>query len=413
VLIQYGGFTVQRILTFIGFALLLAIGVVMLGSGTATSTGTYVIPSDPLLTVVLVGSILAVLILTIITGIGMAQAFGLLSKQMGEKLDPADRPVLEKRAISTLDKVSNWAEPRLKRVGYGDSEAVAPYVPTYSYKAEPEQKETRQFVIGSVIAFVLLVAYAVVTQSSHLMEAAQRLDAIQWSIALGSIIVIIGAIGATGVGLGIWFVRTMEEKDKADKVKEPAWPAKEIVLVEQQIRNAPQTIKQMTFLDLSLIGLNTVLALIFLATVGILVVPGLITVAQVDETLNPRPTEVAQGPGGLPVSNVPEEIQTAFDDLPAGDAARGEEIFKVGQPCHTCHIDQPLGPPFPGEPPLAVRAATRRPGYPADVYIYESITHTSAYVVTGFQDGIMPANFAEILTEQDLADLVAYLMTQN
>lgn len=110
---------------------------------------------------------------------------------------------------------------------------------------------------------------------------------------------------------------------------------------------------------------------------------------------------------------LPAELKTAFDALPTGDAARGEQIFTVAQPCHTCHMDLPLGPPFSGEPPMATLAATRRPGYTAEVYLYESIVNPNAYLVPGFQEGIMPEELGETLTEQDLADLVAYLLTMQ
>jgi len=107
------------------------------------------------------------------------------------------------------------------------------------------------------------------------------------------------------------------------------------------------------------------------------------------------------------------DLQIAFDELPTGDAVRGEQIFVVDQPCHICHIDLSIGPPFPGEPPLAILAATRKPDYPAGVYLYESIVNPRAYVVQGFQADAMPENFGKTLTRQDLADLVAYLMTMQ
>ena len=121
-------------------------------------------------------------------------------------------------------------------------------------------------------------------------------------------------------------------------------------------------------------------------------------------------TRRATGAAREPAANaIPAELES----LPTGDAAHGEQIFMVAQPCHTCHIDVPVGPAFPGEPPLATLAATRRPGYSAETYLYESIMNPSAYVAPGFQDGVMPQNFGELLTQQDLADLVAYLMTMK
>jgi mono/diheme cytochrome c family protein len=104
-----------------------------------------------------------------------------------------------------------------------------------------------------------------------------------------------------------------------------------------------------------------------------------------------------------------DELQAEFDKLPAGDATRGEQSFRA-QPCQTCHADLPIGPAFPDDPPLGTRAGTRRSGYPAEVYLYESIVQPNTYIVPGFKKDIMPAEYGETLTDQELADLVAYLL---
>jgi mono/diheme cytochrome c family protein len=107
----------------------------------------------------------------------------------------------------------------------------------------------------------------------------------------------------------------------------------------------------------------------------------------------------------------PGDIQAAFAALPPGDASRGQTLF-TSQPCASCHSLTPdqvlVGPSLAG---VATRAQTRVPGYSAGEYIYESVVHPGAYVNEGFQDGLMPQNFGETLTPQQLADLVAYLHT--
>ena len=113
------------------------------------------------------------------------------------------------------------------------------------------------------------------------------------------------------------------------------------------------------------------------------------------------------------VANSSADLQTALAALPPGDAARGQQLFSAGLPCHVCHQDQPIGPKFPGDPPLAIRAATRRPGYSAALYLYESIVNPGAFVVAGFEDGLMPKDFGHQLSPQQLADLLAYLQTLN
>lgn len=105
--------------------------------------------------------------------------------------------------------------------------------------------------------------------------------------------------------------------------------------------------------------------------------------------------------------------------LPTGDATRGDSLFHGKgpnglYPCSACHSLTPgtnlVGPSLAG---VATRAETRKPGYDAAKYIHESIVSPSAYVVEGFNDGIMPHNFGDIMTKQDLADIIAFLLTQK
>jgi cytochrome c len=47
------------------------------------------------------------------------------------------------------------------------------------------------------------------------------------------------------------------------------------------------------------------------------------------------------------------------------------------------------------------------------LYLYESIVQPNAYLVEGFQQGLMPATFDQSLTPQKKADLIAFLMTEK
>ena len=58
----------------------------------------------------------------------------------------------------------------------------------------------------------------------------------------------------------------------------------------------------------------------------------------------------------------------------------------------------------------ATRAASRIPGLSAEEYIRNSMVNPSDYLVEGFPD-VMAKNLAQVLSSQDIADLVAYLMT--
>jgi mono/diheme cytochrome c family protein len=91
----------------------------------------------------------------------------------------------------------------------------------------------------------------------------------------------------------------------------------------------------------------------------------------------------------------------------AGDAANGKALFD--QACSGCHaaVDG-AGPALPG---MAERAATRVEGMSAEDYLHEAIVEPSAYLVEGFAD-IMPKTYGEQYDEAQLADIIAYILTQ-
>jgi cytochrome c len=95
-----------------------------------------------------------------------------------------------------------------------------------------------------------------------------------------------------------------------------------------------------------------------------------------------------------------------------GDAAKGQALFQGAAGCNACHnansTAQLVGPGLKG---VAARAATRKPGYTAIQYLHESIVAPNAFVVPGFSAGIMPQTFAQTLTPQQIADLIAYLLS--
>ena len=109
------------------------------------------------------------------------------------------------------------------------------------------------------------------------------------------------------------------------------------------------------------------------------------------------------------VTDLPEVLQTELAALPAGDATAGKMLFAaVG--CSACHSLEPgvriVGPSLAG-------AATRRAGYSAPLYLYESFTRPGAYVVAGFPNGVMPPDFKQRLKPNELADVIAFLLTEK
>jgi cytochrome c5 len=90
-----------------------------------------------------------------------------------------------------------------------------------------------------------------------------------------------------------------------------------------------------------------------------------------------------------------------------GDVAVGEQIFS--QTCSGCHGETDgAGPARPG---IGERAATRVEGMSAEEYIHQSIVDPSAHVVEGFGD-IMPKDYEQQFSPEEIDSLVAYLLTQ-
>ena len=106
-------------------------------------------------------------------------------------------------------------------------------------------------------------------------------------------------------------------------------------------------------------------------------------------------------------------------ELPEGDAANGESLA-VSLGCAACHIQSPTGPAWAAsaeQPGIGERAAQRisSSDYTGEAdtpehYLFESIVLPGAYLVPDYQN-IMPSNYATTLGKQDMADLIAYLLT--
>lgn len=105
----------------------------------------------------------------------------------------------------------------------------------------------------------------------------------------------------------------------------------------------------------------------------------------------------------------------------AGDSERGRKLFVGEQPflspdapdclaCHNLTVDEGagLGPNVAG---LSTVAGSRVAGQSAAEYLRSSLLNTDAYLVEGYQEGIMYRGYADILTPQEIEDLVAYMLT--
>jgi cytochrome c551/c552 len=97
-----------------------------------------------------------------------------------------------------------------------------------------------------------------------------------------------------------------------------------------------------------------------------------------------------------------------------GDPAAGETVYsQVASPgCNTCHSLEPgvtlVGPSLAN---IGAEAGGRVSGQSAEEYLRESVVEPNAYVVEGFSANIMPTNYGSQLTEQQVTDLVAYMLS--
>lgn len=167
------------------------------------------------------------------------------------------------------------------------------------------------------------------------------------------------------------------------------------------------------------------------------------TATTIPPTATPEPTEEAtevptEEPTVEPTEEAtaePEEVSGApaltteeenilFFIQEFSDAGNGERLFtsliNVGTAggvnadwsCNTCHDPttdvRGVGPGFLT---VGARAGTRVEGYPAELYIYNSIVHPNDYIVEEFVENLMPTGYADALSEQDIYDIAAYLMT--
>jgi mono/diheme cytochrome c family protein len=117
--------------------------------------------------------------------------------------------------------------------------------------------------------------------------------------------------------------------------------------------------------------------------------------------------------------------QTAIDGVvvevlptptPATDdpVARGEAVY-LAAGCGACHAITGVaeGVVGPAQTNIGEVAATRVDGLSAEEYIRQSILQPSAFIVDGYNEGIMPQNYGDTISPSDLEDLVTFLLAQK
>lgn len=118
------------------------------------------------------------------------------------------------------------------------------------------------------------------------------------------------------------------------------------------------------------------------------------------------------------VSDVLVVAKEAELSASAGDPQRGREIFESGGEkyteqfyCSRCHSLDGTGGYGPTMQGIAVLAGERVPGMTAEAYIRQSILDPDAFIVEGYLQN-MGLLHSRLLSQQEVEDLVAFLLTQ-
>ena len=146
------------------------------------------------------------------------------------------------------------------------------------------------------------------------------------------------------------------------------------------------------------------------------------TSVNITDTSPATATEPANGDSSSQTSTAgesAENVDPKFAGMPpsmieamANADPRHGEMLTLSSGCTGCHSTDPnmlmAGPTWYN---ISANASTRVPGESAGFYLYTSVMDPNAHVVDGFQPTIMLQTYKDTLSETDLADIIAYLMT--
>ena len=125
------------------------------------------------------------------------------------------------------------------------------------------------------------------------------------------------------------------------------------------------------------------------------------------------PTDPPPPPAGDKVADI--LARWAADEI-VGSPVSGEALYDAEFSCTDCHRNGASAPDTVG---TFTRISNERltlpqfAGYSVEQYLIESITRPGDYVVDGYGSGLMPDNFGTRMIDQQLADIVSYLLTQE
>ena len=123
------------------------------------------------------------------------------------------------------------------------------------------------------------------------------------------------------------------------------------------------------------------------------------------------------GPDGT--SALPGEPLPVAEEVVPSEGPRDPATLFVSMGCAGCHnmeMDQTandIGQPGPYMRNLYETAGTRVEGQDAATYVYNSIVNPNEYLNEGYISGLMPQNFADLMSEEEIQGMVDWLLDPN
>jgi len=124
----------------------------------------------------------------------------------------------------------------------------------------------------------------------------------------------------------------------------------------------------------------------------------------------------AAGAVGYEIGGVAVEAPTQDEEVASAEVRDPEDLFNA-MACAGCHninadqTDDNKGPIAPNLGNLADHAGSRVEGEDAETYVRQSIIEPSAFVVSGYIDGVMPQNFADKMNREETQGLVEWMLS--
>ena len=144
-----------------------------------------------------------------------------------------------------------------------------------------------------------------------------------------------------------------------------------------------------------------------------LISPNMVIIGEGEVFVPPTPTPRPRI-AGLSDEEILAGLPDAIVSLIPGDAARGESLT-VPYNCIGCHVTDnslvELAPTWSEIADTSVGRAQQLGLAGPAMYLYTSITNPNSFIVNGYDSDVMPETYSEDMSEQELADLLTYLLS--